>query len=79
VAERIKGLAHRGADPAPGTGVRGCILPVLAWHQELLDLPPARTQSFGKHGRQVKREANEDPISQIGALPLLCLLIAEPN
>lgn len=57
VAERIKGLTDGGADPAPrmewdgwvpGYGAASC--PLLAQDQELLNLPPALTWGFGKHG-----------------------------
>ena len=61
VAEHIKVLTDGGADPAlgterdgwgPGYGAASC--PLLAQHQELLNLPPAWTRRFGKYGRGVK-------------------------
>lgn len=63
-----------------GTRVRGHILPPPGTAPGAPKSAARAELGLWEAWKSVKmREANEDPVRQIGALPLLRLLIAEPN
>lgn len=86
MAERIKGLTDGGVDPVLGQSgmdgdmVWGCILPPPGTAPGAPKSATSMDLGFWEaQKRGETREANEEPIRQIGAVLLLHLLIAEAN